>query len=86
MNLQLGKKVTAQEISEANPDAIICATGSRPYTPAIEGIDDPRIIMSDDLFSSTKRPHTSEEATHEGMTREVYEEKKHPLWWGVSFC
>lgn len=55
INVQLGKKATAQEISESKPDAIICATGSRPYTPAIEGMNDPRIIMSDDLFSSTKK-------------------------------
>ncbi|MBR8643856.1 hypothetical protein KEH51_01030 [[Brevibacterium] frigoritolerans] len=33
INVQLGKTATAQEISESNPDAIICATGSRPlYT------------------------------------------------------
>ncbi|MFJ7306273.1 FAD-dependent oxidoreductase [Peribacillus frigoritolerans] len=55
INVQLGKTATVQEISESKPDAIICATGSRPYTPAFEGIDDPRIIMSDDLFSSTNK-------------------------------
>lgn len=55
INVQLGKTATAQEITESKPDAIICATGSRPYTPAIEGIDDPRIIMSDDLFIATKK-------------------------------
>ncbi|MEY8191842.1 FAD-dependent oxidoreductase [Peribacillus simplex] len=55
MNLQLGKTATVQEISEWKPGAIICATGSRPYTQGNRRSRDPRIIMSDDLFSSTKK-------------------------------
>ncbi|PEJ49367.1 hypothetical protein CN692_23260 [Bacillus sp. AFS002410] len=51
IDVQLGKKITLEKISEIKPDVIICAVGSRPYYPHVEGIGDPRIITVDDLFS-----------------------------------
>jgi len=50
INVQLGKKITLEEIEEIKPDVIICAVGSRPYFPHVEGINDPRIITVDELF------------------------------------
>ncbi|MFS0605545.1 hypothetical protein [Peribacillus frigoritolerans] len=80
VNLQLGKKVTAQEISEWKPGPLSVQLAHGPILKSIKGVVTHGSIMSDDLFSSTKRERTIEEATHEGMTSEVYEEKKHPLW------
>lgn len=51
VNVELGKKMTVEKINEIAPDAVICALGSRPYLPQVEGIDDPRIITVDDLFN-----------------------------------
>jgi len=54
INVQLGTSAGSQEIAKWKPDAIICATGSRPYKPSVEGIHDSRVIMIDDLFSPKK--------------------------------
>ena len=53
VNVKLGKKMTKEEVIALAPDAIICAVGSRSYTPDVEGIDDPRIVMVDELFNKT---------------------------------
>lgn len=79
VNLQLGKTATVQEISEWTLGALSVQLDHGPILKSIEGVVTHGSIMSDDLFSSTKRPRTIEEATHEGMTSEVYGEKKHPL-------
>lgn len=54
---KLGKLITANEVKEINPDVIICATGSRPYTPHVSNIDDERIIQVDDLFKTPKKDY-----------------------------
>ncbi len=51
VNVELGKKMTMEKIIEKAPDAIICALGSRPYLPQVEGVDDPRVVTVDDLFN-----------------------------------
>ena len=50
IHLELGERITLNEVKEINPDIIICAVGSRPYLPHVEGMNDPRIILADDLF------------------------------------
>ncbi|WP_318508694.1 FAD-dependent oxidoreductase [Bacillus sp. T3] len=55
INIRLGKKVSREDVSELKPDAIICAVGSRPYLPHVEGVNDPRVMAVDELFSSTPR-------------------------------
>ncbi|MCZ2257344.1 oxidoreductase [Sporosarcina sp. G11-34] len=51
INVELGKKITKEEVDALAPDAVICALGSRPYLPQVEGIDDPRIVTVDGLFN-----------------------------------
>lgn len=50
VTIKLDYKMTREDILLLAPDSIICATGSRPYIPQVEGMDDPRIVMVDDLF------------------------------------
>ncbi|CEH32205.1 hypothetical protein AM501_14270 [Aneurinibacillus migulanus] len=51
VTLRLEHKITPENISELQPDAIICAVGSRPYLPHTEGMNDSRVITVDTLFS-----------------------------------
>lgn len=51
IQLELEKSITLNEVKEINPDIIICAVGSRPYLPHVEGINDSRIIFADALFT-----------------------------------
>jgi 2,4-dienoyl-CoA reductase-like NADH-dependent reductase (Old Yellow Enzyme family)/thioredoxin reductase len=39
VGLQLGQEVTTQMIKEANPDAVVLATGALPSVPTIPGVD-----------------------------------------------
>ncbi|WP_042345490.1 oxidoreductase [Bacillus massiliigorillae] len=55
VQLKLGEVVDTETIAQMNPDAIICATGSRPYVPVIDGIDDARVILIDDLFKQNAK-------------------------------
>lgn len=43
VNLRLGKLVTAAELDDSDADAIILATGIVPRTPAIPGIEHPKV-------------------------------------------
>ncbi|WP_158094992.1 oxidoreductase [Gottfriedia luciferensis] len=51
IDVQLGRKITFEKIEEIKPDVIICAVGSRPYIPHVEGTDDPRVLTVDQLFN-----------------------------------
>lgn len=53
VTVKLGKKIATEDVKALAPDAVICALGSRPYLPQIEGTDDPRIVMVDELFNKT---------------------------------
>jgi 2,4-dienoyl-CoA reductase-like NADH-dependent reductase (Old Yellow Enzyme family) len=55
INIQLGRKICREDLFKMQPDAIICAVGSRPYLPKVEGIHDKRIISIDDLFGKSPR-------------------------------
>lgn len=50
VDVKLGKKMTKEDVEAFAPDAVICALGSRPYLPPVEGIDDPRILTVEELF------------------------------------
>ncbi|MFD6439066.1 FAD-dependent oxidoreductase [Peribacillus sp. NPDC060186] len=51
IDIRLEQKVNYEYLTELKPDAIICAVGSRPYLPHVEGVKDPRVIIVDNLFS-----------------------------------
>ncbi|WP_256226966.1 FAD-dependent oxidoreductase [Fictibacillus sp. WQ 8-8] len=51
VDIRLGQRVTTENLTELKPEAIICAVGSRPYLPHVEGINDSRVILVDNLFS-----------------------------------
>ncbi|MEH7336084.1 FAD-dependent oxidoreductase [Neobacillus drentensis] len=52
VNVQLGKRISRADLVEWKPDVIICAAGSRPYFPHVQGMDDNRIKTVDELFGS----------------------------------
>ena len=54
VDVQLGRKITAKDVLEINPDVIICAVGSRPYVPHSVIYRSPRIILVDNLFHKNK--------------------------------
>ncbi|MBI4661589.1 MAG: FAD-dependent oxidoreductase [Verrucomicrobia bacterium] len=47
----LGKKVEDREILEANPDAVILATGAEPVTPSIPGLEEAEQIGAWDVLN-----------------------------------
>lgn len=51
IDIRMEQKVNYEYLTELKPDAIICAVGSRPYLPHVEGVKDPRVIIVDNLFS-----------------------------------
>ncbi|MEH7130861.1 FAD-dependent oxidoreductase [Neobacillus drentensis] len=55
VKVQLGKRISRGDLLEWKPDVIICAAGSRPYLPHVQGIDDQRITTVDNLFSSNPK-------------------------------
>lgn len=55
VNVQLGRQVTKEELSGMEAEAIICAVGSRPYLPHVEGVDHPRLTVVQELFGSNPK-------------------------------
>ncbi|MED4204839.1 FAD-dependent oxidoreductase [Neobacillus mesonae] len=51
VKVELGAAIKLEDIRTIAPDAIVCATGSRPYIPNITGINDSRVITVDELFN-----------------------------------
>lgn len=56
VDLQLGRCVSSRDLIELQADAIICAVGSRPYLPKLDGIDDPRVLLIEDIFGPHLKP------------------------------
>lgn len=46
----MGTEVTEDLIRTAKPDAIVVATGSRPLTPPIPGIDGKNVVTAEDVL------------------------------------
>ena len=52
VNLDLGHRVTAEEVDALNPDVVVVATGGQPRIPdGIKGLDHPQVVTSDDVLS-----------------------------------
>lgn len=50
VDLRLGAAASAEAVLALEPDAVICATGSRPITPAVPGIDGPNVVQGWDVL------------------------------------
>lgn len=53
VQLRLGEKVTAQQL-QAGFDEVVLATGIQPRTPAIEGVDHPKVLSYIDVLRDKK--------------------------------
>lgn len=53
--MQLERKVSPADLADMEADAIICAVGSRPYLPHVEGVEHPRVMPVDELFGGKAR-------------------------------
>jgi 2,4-dienoyl-CoA reductase (NADPH2) len=54
VNLQLGKKVSAQDLAAAGFKQVVLATGVNPRTPDIEGINHPKVVGYLDVLRDKK--------------------------------
>jgi 2,4-dienoyl-CoA reductase (NADPH2) len=54
VNLQLGKKVSAQDLAAAGFKQVVLATGVSPRTPDIEGINHPKVVGYLDVLRDKK--------------------------------
>jgi NADPH-dependent 2,4-dienoyl-CoA reductase/sulfur reductase-like enzyme len=50
VELMLGNRVTAEELIEFGPDAVIVATGGQPLVPDVPGIDGPNVVHALDVL------------------------------------
>ncbi|MFW9907128.1 MAG: FAD-dependent oxidoreductase [Candidatus Thorarchaeota archaeon] len=52
VNLELGTKATIEILQNGGYDAVVCATGTIPAAPAIEGVESPHVTSAYDVMSS----------------------------------
>lgn len=57
INVQTETFMTKEEIKAFGADAIICAVGSRPYYPQVEGIEQEELLTVDELFTTAQIEH-----------------------------
>ncbi|HZP27357.1 MAG TPA: FAD-dependent oxidoreductase, partial [Acidimicrobiia bacterium] len=50
VTFMLGNEVTAEELVEFAPDAVVVATGGRPLVPSVPGIDGPNVVHALDVL------------------------------------
>lgn len=50
VRFHMGCEVTEQILEDAKADAVILATGSKPFTPPIEGIKDVNVLTAEDVL------------------------------------
>jgi NADPH-dependent 2,4-dienoyl-CoA reductase/sulfur reductase-like enzyme len=50
VELMLGNRVTAEELVEFAPDAVVVATGGTPFVPDVPGIDSPNVVTALDVL------------------------------------
>jgi NADPH-dependent 2,4-dienoyl-CoA reductase/sulfur reductase-like enzyme len=50
VKIQLGKEATATAVAEFKPDAVVVATGIKPFLPDIPGLDKARVIQAGDVL------------------------------------
>ena len=51
VEVRLGSKASVETVLAARPDAVIVATGSRPFRPQIPGFDAPHVVTSWEVLS-----------------------------------
>ena len=51
VEVRLGCKATVETVLAARPDAVIVATGSRPFRPQLPGFDAPHVVTSWEVLS-----------------------------------
>jgi len=50
VSIQLGKEATATAVAEFNPDAVVVATGVKPFVPDIPGLDKTQVVQAGDVL------------------------------------
>jgi len=50
VRIQLGKEATATTVAEFKPDAVVVATGIRPFVPDIPGLDKAQVVQAGDVL------------------------------------
>jgi 2-enoate reductase len=50
VKVNLNKEITAREIMEESPDAVIVSTGSKPSMPQVPGIEKPIVVNGLDIY------------------------------------
>jgi pyruvate/2-oxoglutarate dehydrogenase complex dihydrolipoamide dehydrogenase (E3) component len=50
VKVQLGKEATATAVAEFNPDAVVVATGIKPFLPDIPGLDKAQVVQAGDVL------------------------------------
>jgi len=53
---ELGTRVDAELVRRLRPDVVVMATGSTPYRPALEILDDPVILQAADVVGGQQAP------------------------------
>jgi 2,4-dienoyl-CoA reductase-like NADH-dependent reductase (Old Yellow Enzyme family)/thioredoxin reductase len=55
VRLELNKEVTMDTVTKLNPHVVIIATGSKPFTPSIPGIEKPHVVSAEDVLKRKAR-------------------------------
>lgn len=56
VRIETGVRVDRDLVAERRPDVVVLATGSRPYTPPLEVLDDPVIVQGADVVGGRTLP------------------------------
>lgn len=51
INVNLNREIDDQIIKDENPDAVVFATGAKPFLPSIAGLSDTSFYLAEDAFS-----------------------------------
>jgi 2-enoate reductase len=51
VKIDLNKELSAEDIQELNPDAVVVATGSRPLIPPLPGADKSHVVTAEDVLA-----------------------------------
>jgi 2,4-dienoyl-CoA reductase-like NADH-dependent reductase (Old Yellow Enzyme family)/thioredoxin reductase len=51
VKIVMNREITLADVKEENPDAVVIATGAKPFKPAIPGIDNPIVVDGFDILS-----------------------------------
>lgn len=55
VEVTLGKKVTAADVDDQRPDAVVVATGATPLLPYIRGVEQERVVTAHDVLRGHDR-------------------------------